>query len=63
MSASEHFAYRRTPRNDDDSGPRPVSLQNRAAWRHLYGGNAACVQHEKPVTVSAAKHASGFSKR
>ncbi len=40
-----------------------MSLQNRAPWRHLYGGNASCVEHQKPVTVSAAEYAGGFSER
>ena len=40
-------------------GIRPQSprLQDRASWRDLHGGDSARVQDEKPVAMSAPKHA------
>jgi hypothetical protein len=37
-------------------------LQNRAAWRHLHGGDAPCVQHHEPVTMSAPKDRVNLSR-
>ena len=37
--------------------------QDRAAWRHLNGGNTPAVQHHEPVTMSAAKHTRIVGKR
>jgi hypothetical protein len=50
--------------NSGDLGRQRLGrLQNGAAWRHLHGGDAPCVQHHEPVTMSAAKHASIVRKR
>ena len=39
------------------SGRESPWLQDRASWRDLHGGDSARVQDEKPVAVSAPKHA------
>jgi hypothetical protein len=45
------------PAASDAVSSRRAGLQDCAAWRHLNGGNAACVSHHEPFTMFAAKHA------
>ncbi len=37
--------------------------QDRAARCDFHGGNAPCVEHQKPIAVPAAQHAGIFRKR
>jgi len=40
------------------SGTSRRNSQDCAAWRHLHGGNASPIEHDEPVAMPGAKHAS-----